>query len=103
MKQSTPKKRNNKSLLVYAFFMVALGIYFIGEAREGKLVVTSRPSGARVYLNKKDYGKTPVDVSVKRGEYQIEVVLAGYENVSRKILIEAGKTASLDLDLQIGK
>jgi len=52
-----------------------------------------------VYLDRKDYGKTPLDAAVKRGEHQIEVMLEGYAPVSQRIRIEAGKTATLDIDL----
>jgi hypothetical protein len=100
MKASSSKKRPNKSLLIYVFFMVAVAIFFFDQTREGKLTVTSRPSGARVYVDKKDYGKTPLNAAANRGEHHIEVVFPGYATVSRTIMVEAGKTASLDLDLE---
>lgn len=96
----TAKKQIDTSLLVYAFFIIAVVVYFFDQSREGKLIVSSSPSGARVYLDNKDYGKTPLETIVKRGEYGIKVISEGCFPLEQRIVIEAGKTTSLNLQLK---
>lgn len=47
------------------------------------LVITSEPTGALVYLNDEEVGRTPVDVAFTYyGVYDIRFELAGYEPLS---------------------
>lgn len=96
----SPKKQIDLSLLVYAFFIIAVVVYFFDQSREGKLSVSSLPSAARVYIDNKAYGKTPLDIALKRGEYGIRIISEGYVPVEQRIVVEAGKTTALELQLR---
>ena len=54
-----------------------------------RLEVKSEPSGAKVYIDGKELGDTPLALSdIKTGRHQIRVVKAGYE--SYEVLVETG-------------
>jgi len=67
----------------------------------GRLNVDSRPSGARVYLDNKQIGVTPMAMpSVRAGEHAIRLELGGYRHWTSSVRVVAGEqnrvTASLD-------
>ena len=92
-------KKNRKWLLVYGFFFAAAGIFLFERFNEGTLVLTSHPEKARVFLNDKDYGTTPLRVSLKNGEYRLVVTSEGYGSAEQVVAIESRQTTSLDIAL----
>jgi hypothetical protein len=70
-------------------------------AEEGRLRVSSSPSGADVYLNNRYAGKTPLSMEqVRVGEYLLRVEIPGYQVWSRDIRITADRTATIHADLE---
>jgi len=64
------------------------------------LSVKANVSGARVLVDGRDMGGTPVsDVGVSSGEHTITVKKAGYESYRRRVRFEAGRSMSLYVDL----
>lgn len=60
----------------------------------GTLVITSVPTGANVYLNKKLIGVTPIRVKVHSDKCEIEIVKKGYEKYLKDVVInKLGSTA----------
>ncbi|MCK9302593.1 MAG: SUMF1/EgtB/PvdO family nonheme iron enzyme [Bacteroidales bacterium] len=58
----------------------------------GKLDISTTPSGATIFLNDKEYGKTPkIDAKVLIGEYSIRLSKSGYEEKEKTIKVEEGQ------------
>jgi len=58
----------------------------------GGIKVSSSPIGATAFINENDAGKTPLSLTnLKPGDYQIKLVLEGYEPFKDKISIVVGK------------
>lgn len=67
----------------------------------GRVQVLSNVEGARVFLDGKDVGPTPADITdVKPGEHVIEVKADGYVTREERITVNAGSAAVLKLDLR---
>ena len=92
-------KKNRKWLLVYGFFFAAAGIFLFERFNEGTMVLTSHPEKARVFLNDKDYGTTPLRASLKKGEYRLVVRSQGYGPAEQVIAVESRQTTSLAVAL----
>jgi hypothetical protein len=68
----------------------------------GSLVVTTSPSGAKVCLNGKEVGKTPLTLSnVIIGSYTLEVSLQDYTSYTRTVTITDGNTTSINTTLDV--
>lgn len=71
------------------------------ELQGGVLTLTSEPTGASVSLGGEFKGTTPVTISVEPSTtHKLHVLLAGYEQVERDIMIEPGAQQTLDLELE---
>lgn len=55
-----------------------------------KVIVTSSPSGAEIYVDRKFYGNTPSDITLPTGQHLVRVVVGG-KVWSRTVQITAGK------------
>ena len=53
--------------------------------------ITSRPKSARLFINGKFQGKTPLTISLPKGRANIDLKKNGYRNKSDKIYITSGK------------
>lgn len=57
----------------------------------GSLSVTSTPSGARVLVDGRPRGQTPLSFSgLRPGTYEVAVTLRGYEPETRSVVVDAG-------------
>lgn len=64
----------------------------------GTLFITSRPERATVYLDGAPAGSTPYkNDKIKPGSYNLKIMREGYQEVSRRITIQEGKTTPLDI------
>lgn len=62
---------------------------------EGRLLVRSTPAGARVSVDGKNYGRTPVAVrDLARGTHRVRISRDGYVTEERRIVITASRPAS---------
>jgi serine/threonine-protein kinase len=70
-------------------------------ARTGRITVRTTPAGARVLVDGKDVGKTPLTVpNLARGAHTVRVMRDGYTSLDRRVSITAGEpTATLSLNL----
>jgi hypothetical protein len=63
-------------------------------ASDGRLLVRSRPAGARVSVDGKDYGPTPATVrDLARGAHRVRIVHDGYGAEERRIVITPSRLA----------
>ena len=78
----------------------ALNVDMISNS--GVLVVQSVPSGATVFVDGRNEGRTPLSVArVGRGERDITLQLSGYETVRRSVVIESAGTARVDVTMDL--
>ena len=72
----------------------------------GTLALTSSPLGAKVTIDGKDYGKTPVNVNdLIAGSHKAVISYDGYQEESRSFIIQENQTTALNVILssnQIG-
>jgi serine/threonine protein kinase len=62
------------------------------EKQSGLFSLRTNPRGASVTLDDKEYGPTPINgVRVPVGTYQLKLTLSGYDEVSEKITVSAGR------------
>ena len=74
----------------------------VASTTTGGLVIESQPSGAKVTLDGKEVGVTPLTLeSIKPGRHQV-IVTTGSALVQRSIRIEAGKQATLNIPVFSG-
>lgn len=66
---------------------------------KGHLIINTIPAGASVSVNGSSIGTSPVTVDVDPGTYAISISLAGYNNASTSVTIEAGSTHTLNVSL----
>ena len=64
----------------------------ISSIREGELEIKSEPSGARVSVDGKEAGKTPLALSkIKPGSHRIRVAAEGYEPYEEQVGVSEGE------------
>ncbi|MDR9391571.1 MAG: PEGA domain-containing protein [Trueperaceae bacterium] len=70
-------------------------------ARDGRLDVASRPSGAEVYVGGVYQGRTPLrGLPFAPGTYDVRVERGGYAPATRTVTIRGGATVDLDVVLR---
>ena len=70
----------------------------------GALVVASRPSGARVLIDGKDVGKSPLTMrKVAAGHHEVEFRLTGFHRWTTSVTVDAGKTQRVTASLEKDK
>ena len=72
-------------------------------AGTGSLLVDSRPPGARVTVDGRDVGVTPVTVPVAAGEHSVRFEMAGYQPVTATARVEPGARARVAVSLTINE
>ncbi|HXT70786.1 MAG TPA: PEGA domain-containing protein [Vicinamibacterales bacterium] len=72
-----------------------------GEARPGSISVDSRPRGARVMVDGKAVGQTPLRVSsMSPGDHRVLIELQGHRRVTSTVKVVAGEQARLAVSLE---
>ncbi|WP_457631144.1 PEGA domain-containing protein [Oceanithermus sp.] len=66
----------------------------------GTLSVDSQPSGAEVYVAGAYRGRTPLNISLNEGTYDVELRLPGYQTYRTRVQVRAGQTSRLAPRLQ---
>ena len=69
------------------------------SATMGLLVVSSKPSRAKVYLDGVYYGMTPLRAEIEPGVHSVEVKLEGYKTSSEKVSVRKSDETELELTL----
>lgn len=70
------------------------------SALVGRLQVATRPRGAAVWVDGQQVGVSPTTVErLETGEHDVEARLEGRASIRRKVFVEAGATARVELEL----
>jgi formylglycine-generating enzyme required for sulfatase activity len=71
------------------------------QPADGTLALQTKPPGANVTIGQKFVGKTPLKVQLSaNSQHEIRISKAGYEKVSRRVQVSAGKLKTLAVDLK---
>ena len=76
---------------IFLIFLLSLFLFYSGcatifQGSKDEINMSSEPSGAKILVNGHDVGKTPMEVTFKRGqEYYVEFVKQGYEKMGIKL------------------
>jgi len=65
----------------------------------GTLVVNTRPAGAKVFINGKKEGISPVTRQLTPGNYEVKAVLEGFDQAGQKVHVAGEKQTKVDLSL----
>ncbi|MCB9250742.1 MAG: PEGA domain-containing protein [Ignavibacteriales bacterium] len=78
-------------------------IYLIETNPKAKIVITSNPSGAQIYLNDENTGKiTPATFdNLERGNYTIKLKLALYDDAIEQIVVNKDQTVNKNISMAI--
>ncbi|MCB0744420.1 MAG: PEGA domain-containing protein, partial [Ignavibacteriae bacterium] len=78
-------------------------IYLIETNPKAKIVITSNPSGAQIYLNDENTGKiTPATFdNLERGNYTIKLKLALYDDAIEQIVVTKDQTVNKNISMAI--
>jgi hypothetical protein len=67
----------------------------------GSMYLDSRPPGARIFLDGKDVGKTPLTLSdIKVGSHPLRFELAGYKTLNTTVTVRAGQQERVTVTLE---
>lgn len=82
-----------RDLGVSDLFSSGQEFWFDKGSPQDTLKIISEPSGATVYIDGTEIGKTPFSSSaITTGDYEIKIVLPGYETQTARISIQKGYT-----------
>ena len=71
------------------------------QAINGKLNLNSTPYGAKIFIDHKSYGETPILIpEILVGKHELRLEKSGYNTLYEQINIEEGKIAKYDLVLK---
>jgi tRNA A-37 threonylcarbamoyl transferase component Bud32 len=97
-----PRKSLRCLFLIFIIFIFHRGVSLALES--GALHVTSRPSGATVYLDDARMGKTDIIIyAVPVGSHKLSLELEGYAKVEQIISVKSGHTTRIPLALGRGR
>jgi|GEM_PF-522118 len=68
----------------------------------GRILVTSAPDGAEVYIDGKKAGVTPYSGQIASGSHQVRASMNGYQSGEEAVVIEPNKPKTLNLILKKG-
>ena len=69
-------------------------------ANYGRIIATSQPQGAKVYLDNVQRGTTPLNLDrVATGQHHIRLAMAGYQDWSSNVSVSPSRTTTVSADL----
>lgn len=68
--------------------------------RRGKLKIYSYPENAKVVIQDREYGRTPVEVQLPEGNYFVEIKKKGYLPYEREVYVEHREVIYINADLE---
>jgi PEGA domain len=71
----------------------------LASVRRGKLLVTSSPPGADVFLDGRHVGKTPLSADFIPGTYPLQIMKDGALSFTRSVQVQADRSVAASVDL----
>lgn len=71
-------------------------------SRPGRILITSTPEGATVYIDGVEMGKTLYAGEVGPGQHNVRISLDGYNDENKQINVQANRSVTLDVVLKKG-
>ena len=71
------------------------------RAKSGTVTIKSKPTNAKIYLDGKEVGNTPVTLKPVRGIHEVEVRMDGYDTWRENVDVQADKEKTLTAALQL--
>ncbi|MDP6433075.1 MAG: PEGA domain-containing protein, partial [Candidatus Scalindua sp.] len=71
------------------------------RAKSGTVTIKSKPTNAKIYLDGKEIGNTPVTLKPVRGIHEVEVRMDGYDTWRENVEVHADKEKTLTAALQL--
>lgn len=68
--------------------------------KKGNLSILSDPGGVKVFINEVPYGKTPLNLSLPAGTYNLRLEKAGYVTIKEEVKVKEGEDTALDFELE---
>jgi len=65
------------------------------------LSISSNPSNASVYINNSYYGKTPMNITLMEGNYNLEIEKSGYDNYTETINLNRDVSRNITLTPEV--
>ncbi len=95
-----PDNRMERKIIIIVGLIAALiGPLLFGVFNKGKLEIITTPAGATVFINGTESGRTPAEMRLKAGTYDLKVTSVGFNSVEQIIKIERQGTTSLNYNL----
>jgi len=94
----TPKPPVSKKTLALAaagvVVAVAVALVVFWPSNQGRVVLTSEPTGAKIYLEgqDKEFGQAPIDRKLPKGEYKFVAKIGELSSPVFQVTVEGGKT-----------
>ena len=70
------------------------------EKRKGIISIKSIPENAKAYLDGQYIGKTPLEISMKPGDYILEIRKSGYSSYRGKVRLRSGRKVVVQKELK---
>ena len=67
--------------------------------RKGRLKIYSHPENAKVVIQDREYGRTPVEVQLPEGNYFVEIKKKGYLPYEKEVYVERREVTYINADL----
>ena len=68
--------------------------------RKGRLKIYSHPENAKVIIQNREYGRTPVEVQLPEGNYFVEIKKKGYLPYEKEVYVERREVTYINADLE---
>ncbi|MCJ7662876.1 MAG: protein kinase, partial [Desulfobacterales bacterium] len=92
--------KNPRSYLLPIFFVFIFLPCLSSALESGSLYISSRPSGAAIYLDEARIGETNTVINaIPAGSHKLRLELGGYEKVDQMVIVQAGRTTRIPVAL----
>jgi hypothetical protein len=91
----TPVNKADLGSATYGSTTIALTYGGVPLVTTGKVLITSSPVQAEVYINNQLYGLTPQSLDIPPGTYTVQLMSGGYKPFNQQVAVTAGSTTEI--------
>ncbi|MCP3676773.1 MAG: PEGA domain-containing protein [Deltaproteobacteria bacterium] len=74
----------------------------VQRLKKGRIVITSEPPRAKIYIGDIYYGLTPIEIEIKPGILTVTLRQRGYQSVKEKVSVRSGDITEMEITLEPG-